>query len=295
VTRGRCERRGRFRLGPVALVSGDPLGLFRSVRTLPVTHELIVYPPRIDVSQIPLPLANMTGGPSASVRGFHAAHTISGVREYAEGDPLNRISWSATARLGRMMVKEFDPDPSSDMWILLDLGLDEYQTPGHQAQVHGLDDESIEAAVALAGSVAERALDQGRRVGLIVNRTMPIRVDADSSQRQWFRIFEVLAVASSFGHRSLTEAISADSRRFTRNSGLLVVTTSPSSDWVAAARALIMRHVPVTAVLVGHAEDLADPGMAILKSNLLQARAQVAEHVTGVGMVDHESHATRVA
>ena len=36
-------------------------------------------------------------------------------------DGFNRISWSATARLGRLMVKEFDQDPTADVWVVLDL------------------------------------------------------------------------------------------------------------------------------------------------------------------------------
>ncbi len=295
-TSGQCTRRGRFRLGPVTLISGDPLGLFRSVKTIDATHELVVYPPRVDVSQIPMPVANMVGGASANVRGFHAAHTISGVREYATGDPLNRIAWSATARLGRMMVKEFDPDPSSDIWIVLDMRDDE---PGidENRQQEGLasSDESIEYAIAVAGSLAEVALGQGRRVGLIINRSMPIRIEPDSSQRQWFRIFEVLAVATRFGNRTLTEAISADSRRFTRNSGVVVVTTRQDDDWVPAAQALAMRQVPVTAVLVGDARDLEGPHLYHLKSRLLEARVQVAEVVPGTGFYPTETGAQQVA
>ena len=295
-TSGRCTRRGRFRLGPITLVSGDPLGLFRSVKTIDVSHELVVYPPRVDVSRIPLPKANMVGSASASLRGFHAAHTISGIREYATGDPLNRISWSATARLGRMMVKEFDPDPSSDIWIILDLqDEDGNMESHHDRRALATPDESIEYAIAVAGSLAEDALAQGRRVGLIVNRAMPIRIEPDSSQRQWFRVFEVLAVASRFGHRTLSDAIAADSRRFTRNSGVIVVTTHQEAGWVPAAHALALRQVPVTAVLVGDASDLAGSTMHHLKTGLLEAHVQIAEVVPGTGIMDSESGSRRVA
>ena len=43
-----------------------------------------------------------------------------GVREYVDGDPLNRIHWMSTARRDRLMVKEFELDPQSDVWIFLD-------------------------------------------------------------------------------------------------------------------------------------------------------------------------------
>ncbi len=253
-TTTRCERRGRYRLGPIAISSGDAFGLFESRKMIPATHELIVYPPKVDVSDIPMPMANMSGGRASHVNPSLAAHQISGIREYSTGDPLNRISWNATARLGRMMVKEFDPEPTSDIWIMLDLNepdeTDHEPNPASPRSAGPSVDEALEYAIAVAGSVAERCLADGRKVGMIVNRSMPIRLDADNSQRQWFRVFETLAVASSFGHRSLFEAIQAESRRFSRNSGLIVITSSASRDWVMAAQSLVQRQVPVTAVLV---------------------------------------------
>lgn len=253
-TSTRCERRGRYRLGPIAISSGDAFGLFETRKVIPATHELIVYPPPVDVSDIPVPMANMFGGRASQATPSHAAHQIAGIREYSTGDPLNRISWNATARLGRMMVKEFDPEPTSDIWILLDLNepdhIEHELKHGRLPSAAPSADEALEYAIAVAGSLAERCLGDSRKVGVIINRTMPIRLDADSSHRQWFRIFETLAVASSFGHRSLFEAIEAESRRFSRNSGLIVITSSADRDWVPAARSLVQRQVPVTAVLV---------------------------------------------
>jgi len=258
-TEALCNRRGRYRLGPVTVRSGDPRGLFQRERLIPATHELIVYPVALDVSGVALPAANMSGGPAANRAMAVAAHTISGLREYASGDPLNQISWSATARRGQMMVKEFDPDPTSDVWVLADLDghlewradprLEERQ-PRDRDDVPILTGSGEETVIALAASIAERALDEGRKVGLIVNRAMPIRLEPDNSQRQWFRIFETLALATPFGQRSLSEAIAADARKFSRMSGLVVVTDSPDPEWVAAAQALVQRHVPVTAVIV---------------------------------------------
>ena len=265
-----CVRRGRFRLGPIVLTSSDPLGLFERHVAIPATHELIVYPASVDISRVPLPLATMSGGRETAGRSALVSHTVAGIREYHVGDPLNRIAWSAAARLGRMMVKEFDPEPSSDIWVLLDLSELE---GSNSANVSGARlDEQVEYAIAIAGSIAEASLAEGRRVGMILNRAMPILIDADGSQRQWFRIFETLAVASQFGQRSLHDAIVDDSRRFTRNAGLIVVTASPSADWIDAARSLVQRQVPVTAVLVADHDQQAGADLALLAAQLADAR-----------------------
>lgn len=43
-----------------------------------------------------------------------------GVREYAQGDSINRIHWKSTARRGKLIVKEFELDPMVDIWLLVD-------------------------------------------------------------------------------------------------------------------------------------------------------------------------------
>jgi uncharacterized protein (DUF58 family) len=52
----RCIQRGRFTLGPLTLVSGDPFGLFRLSRKLdtPAEKSVIVYPAIVDVPPYPL-------------------------------------------------------------------------------------------------------------------------------------------------------------------------------------------------------------------------------------------------
>ncbi|MBA2248351.1 MAG: DUF58 domain-containing protein [Chloroflexia bacterium] len=316
-TRTKCRHRGRFRLGPMTVSSGDPLGLFRVHKSVPVTHALIVYPMALDVSRVPLPAASMSGGKAVNRNALVAAHTIAGVREYATGDPLNRISWTATARTGTMMVKEFDPDPTSDLWIMLDLGGSHWSgrntgsvgTPGNARAARAapatrevtpglevaLPRTAEEHAIALAGSVAERALAEGRKVGLIVNRAMPVRIDPASSQRQWFRIFETLAIATPFGERSLLEAISAEASKFSRNAGLVVVTASSSRDWVSAAEALVHRQVPVTAVVIDSEEpDRQSSSMALLLESITAARVELAvfrsDHRIDTGGESDDAH-----
>jgi uncharacterized protein (DUF58 family) len=279
----RCEHRGIFRLGPVAVRSGDPMGLFTEQRVIPAVHEILVYPPMVDVRKVSLPTASMQGGQPVSNRAALASQTVAGIREYAAGDPLSRIAWAASARQGRMMVKEFEPEPSSDTWVLLDLGHDEEVGglfPGFESLERYDLESKLEFCIAVAGALVERALDEGRKVGLIVNRDMPIRIDPDSSGRQWLKVFETLAVVSSFGNRSLEEAIRADARRFTRNCGLIVVTSRTEPAWVPALRTLVQRGVPVTVVLIGVVAD------APVLTDLATSHVGVAELAVGEGLTE---------
>ena len=130
-TRARvCVRRGRFHLGPIELRSGDPLGIFTSRLEFGETPEVIVYPAVVELREAGIPEGALSGGSALERRTPHVTPNVAGVRDYTPSDGFNRISWSATARLGRLMVKEFDQDPTADVWIVLDLH-DEPAPPRH--------------------------------------------------------------------------------------------------------------------------------------------------------------------
>ncbi len=287
----RCRRRGRFRVGPVTLRAGDPLGLFPRRRAIPDSHEIVVYPAVIDLRGASLPTGLLTGGAAVERRSAMATPNVAGVRDYTPSDGFNRISWSATARLGRLMVKEFDVDPSSDAWIVLDLERAVHRAAvGHPPEVdfagvappveHWLD-STEEYAVTLAASLARLLLAQGRAVGLIAHGAGAGVLPADRGERQMVKVLETLAVVAADGQRPLAVVLAAESRRFTRHDTLLLVTPSTAETWVGAVAELSGRRVRATAVLV-EAETFAPAPSALLVVGRLVA-AGITTHVVKYG------------
>jgi uncharacterized protein (DUF58 family) len=136
--RTRCQQRGRFSLGPITVTSGDPFGLFRMSRKLeePPQAALIVYPATVDVPTFAPLIGFLPGGDTMRRRTSYVTTNVSGVREYAPGDSFNRIHWPSTARTGRLISKEFELDPTADIWLFLDLERDvqlEAPSPGRLA------------------------------------------------------------------------------------------------------------------------------------------------------------------
>ena len=115
------RRRGLYQLGPLTAVSGDPFGLFRSWRTVPEMAELLVYPATVDLSAFGLPAGELPGG-----RRARRAPSMSRPMRPACATtcPATR-STASTGRpppaSGRLMVREFELDPTSNIWIVLDL------------------------------------------------------------------------------------------------------------------------------------------------------------------------------
>ncbi|HMA34089.1 MAG TPA: DUF58 domain-containing protein, partial [Chloroflexia bacterium] len=135
------RRRGLYQLGPLTAISGDPFGLFRSWRTVPEMGELLVYPATVDLAAFGLPTGDLPGGTTVRGRSMSITPNASGLRSYVPGDPTNRIHWGATARHNQLMVKEFELDPTSNIWIILDLDrqvhLSAPRTPGDTPRAVG--------------------------------------------------------------------------------------------------------------------------------------------------------------
>ena len=119
LVRTRLMQRGVYSLGPTRLASGDLFGLFPVSKNIPAQESLLVYPMMVDVHAFPSPQGWLSGGEALRRRTQQITANASGVREYAQGDPLNRIHWLSTARRNRFMVKEFELDPLAEVWIFL--------------------------------------------------------------------------------------------------------------------------------------------------------------------------------
>ncbi len=261
-----CIQRGRYRLGPVSLRSGDPLGIFEATKRVPGEHSVLVYPPTYDIPGFQLPPGRMPGGKIARFRTHYLTTNVASVRDYAPGDSFNRIHWPSTARTGRLIVKEFELDPTSDVWILLDLDeswhvaqpwdipdVTKLLTPTHHAyrkQGPALAPATIEYAAAAAASIARRYLAERRAVGLITYAPRRQMLQLERGHRQFTKILETLTVINPTQSLSLDRILTAEGHFMDRNATVVVITPSTDNAWVEALREYRRRGVNATVVLV---------------------------------------------
>jgi uncharacterized protein (DUF58 family) len=279
-----CSKRGRFHLGPVSVRSGDPFGIFPSRWRDPKTLEMLVYPAVIELPSFALPAASLTGGPTTNRRAQTVTPMVTGIRDYTQGDAFNRISWTATARLGRLMVKEFDVDPTSDVWIVLDLDRAHHVVSDRRrsaragdwdgAEVEQWLDSTEEYAVAIAASIGRSCLNQGRGIGLIATGAHYEVVQAERSDRTYIKLLEALAVVAADGHRPLAEVLIAEARRFNRNSAVIVITSSTDPTCIDALAMIAARRAQATVVFVDGSSFSDQPGGTSLLEGLVNARVR---------------------
>jgi uncharacterized protein (DUF58 family) len=249
-----CRARGRYTIGPVTATTGDPLGLYRREVTLAPENELIVLPPVLPLARFDLYPGSMPGRGRGSQRSLQTTTNVVTVRSYVAGDPLTRIHWPSTARLGQFMVKEFDLDPTIDVVVLLDLD--------REAQAGAGDSSTEEYGVTIAASVAGYLLRQQElAVGMAVSGATDVSLPLDRGERQLDRILEMLAVSHATHDVSLAEALANEETRLQRNTVLVIITPSSALDWPQGVHHLHRRGVrPFVILLDPHTfnEELGD-------------------------------------
>jgi uncharacterized protein (DUF58 family) len=236
------RRRGLYDWGPLRVVSADPFGIFRRVTEFGGRQQILVYPPVVDLPQFQAPPANLPGEGRFRRRTHYVTPNASGIRQYAPGDAFNRIHWRSTARTGELMVKTFELDPASDIFVVLDL----------ERRVHvGTGDESTEEyCVRIAASIARHYLVQNRSVGFISFGQDLKVVEPERGGQQITRVLETLATARAVGDAPLGNILQEEQRRFGRHTTLIVVTPATDDHWLTAIQSLTQRGVRAAVVLV---------------------------------------------
>ena len=160
----RCTRRGVYEVGPLVAVKSDPLGLTQRETLIAEPFELLVHPRIEIVSDRPLtrqfedpPIRPPVSKPWPSGLEFY------GMREYQPGDDLRRIVWRASARTGKIMVREAEQGITDKITIILDT-----DRGAHSRDGEGLS-ESFEAGVRAAASLAVRHLREGYEIKIETN------------------------------------------------------------------------------------------------------------------------------
>ncbi len=237
-----CRRRGLYTLGRVTVSGGDPFGLFHATKSFGRTQTVLVYPRPVDLADVRLPPAELLGEGQVHKPTHYITSNAVSIRQYEYGDSYNRIHWPSTARTRELMVKLFEMDPASDVWIVTDLD--------GRAQAGSGDESTEEYAVTLAASIANHFSCSSSSVGLIAfGRTLEL-IQPERGLSQYVRILQSLAMLRANGEVSLAQLLNQEGRRFGRHSTVIVITASTEDDWVLSLRIAAERGARTAAVLI---------------------------------------------
>lgn len=245
VTERLCEQRGVYTLGPVAVIAGDPLGIFTLRLDYAQQSGLMVMPPIVPLAEIEVAPGGRAGeGRRRSRETIELTVSASGVRDYQPGEPISKIHWPTTARRDQLYSRQFDSMPASDWWVFLDLDAGVQAGKGWSS--------TLEHGVILAASLADAGLRRGLAVGLVASGESLVWLSPQGGLGQRLLILQALTTIHS-GKVTLPQLLGRALPRFSRSTSLVVITPNVQGEWVENLLPLVTRGVTPTVILL-------DPG-----------------------------------
>jgi len=188
----KAHKRGYYTIGPLQMSSGDLLGMTADQQSQGAADHLIVYPRVISFTKVNLPSRSPMGTLRDIQPIFEDPTRPAGKREYQNGDSLRRIDWKASASIGRLQTKQFEPSIALETTIFLNLDQQDYSLKTRF--------DASELSIVVAASLANWIISKRQSTGLITNGmdplsvdTRPIPIPARKGRAHLMRILEILA------------------------------------------------------------------------------------------------------
>ena len=251
-----AERRGvyefdTYRLRVADLFASDSVDIERSAK-----QRYLVVPRHVPV-RASAPLSELPGTTRVRRGLFEEPALFSGVRPYQPGDPLRRVHWKATARLGRTVSRRYDPVHEQGVVIALDA-----QTlPGQFWMMH-YDAELVESLCVTAMSLARSLISDGIACGLAVNayasqsnaRWVYLAPSATTGQIE--RIADRLADISRWASVPFAQVLHQLGQRMPPTTSLVALSARDGEDYAPVLRRLAMSGRQVRVASIGrHAAE----------------------------------------
>ena len=119
----------------------------------PQQTQMYVYPRQVDTARIQMICRAVSGMVLSRNRLYEDPFEFSGIRDYRKEDPMNRINWKSSARMGDLMVNQFDATTSVEVTVLLDI--EDANILREEAQV----EESIRITSSLAARMVKNKMN----------------------------------------------------------------------------------------------------------------------------------------
>lgn len=203
----RAEAVGRAVLQGLSVKAPGPLGLFAAPLYFPSPLAVTVLPQAAQGRGRAQPPSQHVDRPGqTAVRSRGDGMELHELRELQPGDAYRSIAWRASARRGKLLVREMEREVQETLYLLVDIS----------GTMRGgvLGQRPLDTAIEVAAYAARDALERGDTVGLmtvdgrIVNHVLP-----GAGLAQMPRIYEALLAATGIVDADLTEATDDEVRQ----------------------------------------------------------------------------------
>lgn len=163
----RCLQRGVFSIPKVSLVAADLLGGCVLSQNVPAEASLTVLPDPTLFDQTDYHLRHLTGEVPVRQRLIPDPFTVAGSREYTPSDSLRMMDWPATARTGKLMIRECAFTTSPSLTVLLNVQSRPFE------REEAVDEEAVEDAIRVCAGLLADTLRGNLPVAFAANAALP--------------------------------------------------------------------------------------------------------------------------
>jgi uncharacterized protein (DUF58 family) len=270
--RVRPGERGNCETGWLYLRYHSGLGLVERWARAPLTQQVRVYPALRtgEEQQIFLARSRQIDLQLRQARLRGLGRDFESLREYRQGDDLRDICWTATARRGDLITRQYQTERSQAVWIVLDCGrlmrtrvksasssakgtgFSPYIDPEQRSRAlapEGQPHSKLDHACTTAVALAQLALFSGDRVGLLAyGQSIQQRILPGRGAAHMRQLIEALAqVHSEPSEADHLRATATLNRLQPRRSLILWITdlaeTAMRPEVIDGAMQLLRRHV----------------------------------------------------
>ncbi|MGH9341815.1 MAG: DUF58 domain-containing protein [Acidobacteriota bacterium] len=113
-----CEfsDRGIYAIEGFEVTTTFPFGFFWRGRKLSAQGEIFVYPELVDLKSLFLRFPFLQGSQEKVLKG--RGNVLYNIRDYQSGDSARSVHWKSTAKLGRLMIKDFSSEEDAPLKII---------------------------------------------------------------------------------------------------------------------------------------------------------------------------------
>lgn len=190
--RVKCLKRGVFGVDTVVLVASDLLGNVSLSCPVKVNAQVTVLPDPFALNELSISSLHLMGDRIVKHQLLSDPFFIAGVREYQDGDALNKINWLATAKEKQIMVNQNDFTTSQSVTVILNIQSREYDT------VHIAEEQPVENCIRVCASCIDCARQIGMPVRLLSNAPLnhtsePAQSNEFTGDEHTLNLFRMLA------------------------------------------------------------------------------------------------------
>lgn len=229
-------KRGEYALYGVNLETSDMFGLFKKRKFVPIEETLLVYPNYHEIERWSAFERHDMETRLSSMDFIEDITSVAGSREYVPGDKMTSIDWKVTARVSKLMTKEFEEYIGQNFLVIMNNSI---PTRNKQAE------DAYEKGIELVTSIVMYSSKKNLQVGLWTlgskNKSYPLDAGSDHQKRL---VSHLSKIEADYGEK-FSARLNEYESQVPGGTTMIIVSTELTDELLERVKVFLSRRVQV--------------------------------------------------